>query len=266
VNKENVKFINRELINMRLMNIIKDEDEMKYIFPSRDVYLIIKREYSNIPVPNGPNYIIIISVYGIYGNKMFDIKTDEVNIARIVDCMNYFNSELGGYGDSMDIELSPFDSNSFEFIYFSLERIPSAISVDEMRYPNGDPVYAPYIQDTMDIFDIKFEIKKYSKPNETLTVMYSTLLNTSSLDELSYSLFFVSLIDLDPNDYNSRVEYDYMYEDSDPKAYINSKNIDFDSLDQTMERVLYNRYNTLEKRILNSNVKVNTYNNSNKLE
>jgi hypothetical protein len=263
MNKENSLYINKELINMRIANIIKDEDEMKYIFPARDVYLDIKREDSNIPVPNGANYIITIGVYGIYGNKMFDIKTDEINMARIVDCINYFNSELGGYGDSMDIEISPSDSTNFEFIYLSLTRLPG-ISQSEKLYSNGQEQYNPYVQDTMDIFDIKFEIKKYSKLYETLNVMYTTTLNTSSLDDLSYSLFFVSLIDLDPAYYSNSIEYDYMYDNTNNiDSYSDSKSIDFDSLDQSMERVLSNRYNTLNQRILNSNVKVNTYNNPN---
>ena len=171
------------MMNLKLMNIIKDDDNMIWTSPYRDIIFEINRMENTMSEyfqEYWGKYIISITVKNNLGTTITEIRFSEIDAVRILDAMTFFLTEGSyGYGDSMLIELNTSNSN-LNYPYFNFEVVN----------------YTPdsYIEDDMlEERNIKFDVKINSPFYRKNQVLCTIFMNHNELNELIFDIYLISL-------------------------------------------------------------------------
>lgn len=178
------------MMNLKLMNIIKDDDNMIWTSPYRDIIFEINRMENTMSEyfqEYWGKYIISITVKNNLGTTITEIRFSELDAVRILDAMTAFLEVREGYGDSTIIYINP-NNSMLENYMFDLEVIPLPKNMMNDEEPLKDR-------------DIRFNINVYSPFMGKICTLATMLLSGEELNNLAYSIFFVGLLDaeVDPD-------------------------------------------------------------------
>lgn len=195
MNLKNMTVEQHLMIEMKIMGLIRGDEEMEWISPNREFKFIINR-YENRLWNNEQNghYVITIDTANIIGVLITQIKFSEIDAIRILDSINNFLYDMdGGYGESMTIYMETPNNLRMENKIIYLERI---IVDEEKEYKENNIIR-----------NIKFQILQYSSFHETLIPIITILVGTEELEDFAFKIFFYSLIDIDiPIQYDQQLE------------------------------------------------------------
>lgn len=183
------------MIGMKIMGLIRGDEEMEWISPNREFKFVINR-YENRLWNNDQDghYVITIDIINMIGVHIIQIKFSEIDAVRILDSINTFLYDWnGGSGESMTIYMEAPNNLRMENEIIYMERI---LVDEEKEYKENNTIR-----------DILFQIRQYSSFHETLIPIVTTVLGTEELENLAFQIFFYSLIDIDiPMQYNQQLE------------------------------------------------------------
>ena len=194
------------LLEMKLANIIKDDDNMDWTSPDNQFMFTIKRYDTTFGIDN-PNliisnedsrYLIELSIKDIVGVEIIKIYFSELDTIRILDSMNtfLFDFECQTYSD-ISIYLDPNNGRlETNIIYLLRDDINPYYNnpyfVNEMRGINRD---------------IRFELRKYCPTQESIIPILTFYASNEELTDFMFIMYFCILIDLDvPPEYISSIE------------------------------------------------------------
>lgn len=173
------------MMNLKLANIIKDEEDLVWESPFRDIFFHISRVENTIGIykETWGRYIITIDVKNNLGTTITQIRFSELDAIRILDSMTAFTEWGGGSGESMYIQINPNTTQLYDHIFY-LQRL------NLPEYP-----------DDQIIRDIKFDVNSYSKMHGQMVPLTTILLCDEELNDLVFKIFFVALLDvqMDPD-------------------------------------------------------------------
>lgn len=172
------------MTNMKIMNLIKDSDEMQWFTPYKDfIFNISRRENQLWSCLDGQGkYIIDIDIKNNIGINIMKISFSEIDAIRILDSMSQFLTFGGGFGESMTIYINP-NNTRLESPVFEFYRV---ILPDNQLVEEGGSNR-----------DIRFKINQYSMVYRTDINLFTTFINEDELNELIFDIFFVGLIDIE---------------------------------------------------------------------
>lgn len=175
------------LMNMYLAGIIKDDEDMIWASPYKDIIFHISRVENQIAYyrKNWGQYIIIIDIKNNLGTTITQLRFSELDAIRILDCMTQFTEWQSGSGESMIIQINPNTLQMFNQ-YIDLFRLPSIDAVDE--------------EETI-FRDIQLKINHYSVQHGLYVPLVTLNISDDELNDLIFKIFFVALLDvqMDPN-------------------------------------------------------------------
>ena len=191
---------------LNLKNIIKDDDNMIWNSPNNMYKLDIKRydgKGNFITDSNSGNYIIEIKVLNNIGVEIYKFRMNEIDLVRVVDSLSFYEYETGfeSYA-SMVIGLNPLNNCS----QFQTEPRIKLMRVPEYDIP---PEFNNIIfnKEMEEYRDNHLTIYDYNYYTKVETPILSVYISDSELDELTYDLYFVGLIDIQlPNEAISTLE------------------------------------------------------------
>ena len=185
---------------LNLKNVIKDDDNMVWYSPNKMYKFDIQRYDGKGNFTNTNecgNYIIEIKIYNNIGVEMYKIRMNELDLVRVVDNMSFYQYETGfeSYA-SIVIGLNPMNNCSQ---FMNEPRIKLTRVVEDMIPPE---FYGVIFDKKMDEYrDNHLLIYDYNYYTKTETPILSIYISDTELDELTYDLYFVGLIDIPlPND------------------------------------------------------------------
>ena len=187
----NMSAIERQLMmDMRIMNIIKDDNEMEWISPHKDLIFTVTRTENQLwcAEENQGKYVININIKNNLGVNIIDIKFSEIDAVRILDCISTFLVDFDACsGTSMTVYINP-NGTRLECPIFDMIRINSS------QFEMYDEESEEFSR------DINFSVKQYSSIYGTIVNICNVLINDDELENLAFTIFFVGLIDLDVPD------------------------------------------------------------------
>lgn len=193
------------LLEMKLANIIKDDDSMEWRTPDNQFIFYITR-YNSTKI-NNPNlnisyndsrYIVELIVKDIVGVEINRVYFSELDTIRLLDSMNMFMFEFECqlYSD-MSVYLDPNNGRlETNIIHLLRDNIISYSDnpyfVNEMRGINRD---------------IRFELRKYCPTQETIIPILTFYVSNEELTDFMFIIYFSILIDIEiPLEYISSIE------------------------------------------------------------
>ena len=197
------------LMEMRLMNTIKDSDHMEYTIPVDGTKFYIDR-YDTMYSGVGTRYLITTKVVNNLGTTLTEFRMNESDLLAILDCIDQFMTCMS-YGDEMPIYTNPSQGTMCNTMikltrkdigseYYDLD----VTDIGEMVFPDhkfniaSKPDCIPaYLVDNKhgDFRDILFEILQYSPYHQIMVPIYNVNMSDSELHGLTFDYFFCGLMD-----------------------------------------------------------------------
>lgn len=176
--------IDNILLNMKMMNIIKDDDNMEYISNYNGIKIEMSRNDSNYT--NNSKYIIFFKVFNLYGTLLTELRFDEFKALEILNLFGiqfideycYNNGITTGYNDN----INSFNDMTIKNIHIEALNIQlrGITNIDENNcYRN-----------------ILFQINQLSVLDNSCCNMVVMMLSLQELSDLLYNLYYVSLLDI----------------------------------------------------------------------
>ena len=198
------------LSQMRITNMIKDNDYMEYIIPVDGTKFIINRydtKYSTI----GTQYLITTKVVNNLGTTLTEFRMSETDLLIILDNIDQFITSMS-YDDEMPLYTNP-SQGTMTNNMIKLTKKNINLDYDDdidfdtfgMVFPDhkfniaSKPNCIPeYMVDNKhgDFRDILFEIYQYSPYHQNMVPIYNAYISESELHDLVFAYFFVGLIDI----------------------------------------------------------------------
>jgi len=176
------------LMNMYLQGVIKDDEDMIWESPYKDIIFHISRVENQIGYyrENWGQYIIIIDIKNNLGTTITQLRFSEIDAIRILDCMTQFTEWGSGSGESMIIQINPNTLQMFNQ-FIDLFRLPG------VEYINNDGNEI--------LRDIQLKINHYSPQHGLFAPLITLIISDDELNDLVFKIFFVALLDvqMDPD-------------------------------------------------------------------
>lgn len=182
------------LIQLKLMNMIKDGDSMEYVTPNKDFKFLIDRYDSAFSNTYGNRYVIETKVFNMIGTCISIFRINESECIRLLDTLDAFLNDIDGsmFGYNLSMPFSP-QQGTFCYYIFEITRIHI-----DLEYI--DTVNQKYLvtENYDDIRDIVITLKQVSvtNPNHIVPV-FNFNTSDAELKDFMFSYFFVGLIDLE---------------------------------------------------------------------
>lgn len=188
------------LLEMKLSNIIKDDDNMEWRSPDKQFIFEIKR-YDSMFSIDGSRYRIELIIKDILGVIITQISFSELDAIRILDSINVFLYDMDNQTLSdMAIYIDP---NNGRLETNILYMIRDDILRSEFY---NNPYYVNEMTGTYR--DVKFELRKYSPYQETIIPILTFYISNEELNDFMFAIYFTCLIDIEiPTEYISSMEY-----------------------------------------------------------
>lgn len=188
------------LLEMKLSNIIKDDDNMEWRSPDKQFIFEIKR-YDSMFSMDGSRYRIELIIKDILGVIITQISFSELDAIRILDSINVFLYDMDNQTLSdMSIYIDP---NNGRLETNILYMIRDDILRSEFY---NNPYYVNEMTGTYR--DVKFELRKYSPYQETIIPILTFYISNEELNDFMFAIYFTCLIDIEiPTEYISSMEY-----------------------------------------------------------
>lgn len=188
------------LLEMKLLNIIKDDDNMEWCSPDKQFIFEIKR-YDSMFSMDGSRYRIELIIKDILGVIITQISFSELDAIRILDSINVFLYDMDNQTLSdMSIYIDP---NNGRLETNILYMIRDDILRSEFY---NNPYYVNEMTGTYR--DVKFELRKYSPYQETIIPILTFYISNEELNDFMFAIYFTCLIDIEiPTEYISSMEY-----------------------------------------------------------
>lgn len=188
------------LLEMKLSNIIKDDDNMEWRSPDKQFIFEIKR-YDSMFSMDGSRYRIELIIKDILGVIITQISFSELDAIRILDSINVFLYDMDNQTLSdMSIYIDP---NNGRLETNILYMIRDDILRSEFY---NNPYYVNEMTGTYR--DVKFELRKYSPYQETIIPILTFYISNEELNDFVFAIYFTCLIDIEiPAEYISSMEY-----------------------------------------------------------
>lgn len=182
------------LIQLKLMNMIKDGDSMEYVTPNKDFKFLIDRYDSAFSNTYGNRYVIETKVFNMIGTCISTFRINESECIRLLDTLDAFLNDIDGsmFGYNLSMPLSP-QQGTFNFNIFEVSRIP--IDLEYIDTINQKYLITENYDDIRDIV-ITFKQASVSNPYH-LVPLFNFNTSDAELKDFMFSYFFVGLIDLE---------------------------------------------------------------------
>lgn len=194
---------------------------MKWVSPDRNYTFLIKRVPNNLWGGNESEYIINIDILNNVGVRLYTLRTTEVGMITVISSLleftDYYMGEEFGMYNSHTITFDPAPDNTSSTLIVSrediygkvMENTSTAFEPCPYREETNKPYSSFYFNELYDEYrEILLRIDNYNPFQETLVPVVATYLSDMELEELSFILFFETLIDIDvPPRYMSDMEY-----------------------------------------------------------
>ena len=197
------------IMEMRLMNTIKDSDHMEYTIPVDGTKFYIDR-YDTMYSGVGTRYLITTKVVNNLGTTLTEFRMNESDLLAILDNIDQFITCMS-YSDEMPIYTNPSQGTMCNTM-IKLTKKNIDLDYDDINFDTFGMVFPDhkfniaskpncipeYIVDNKhgDFRDILFEIYQYSPYHQNMVPIYSAYISESELHDLVFAYFFVGLIDI----------------------------------------------------------------------
>ena len=199
------------LLRDEVMGIIGIGGDIVEWKPANGIYVFHISRQPNQLWASESQYIITIEIFTNLGTKLLELRFNEIDALRILDCFAVYSNEYPNEidDDEMYIHINP-NNTRLETHVIKLHRI-----MQQRVYVNQ------YGQQVTHNDDIIFTISQVSNTHQNMVNLVSMNLSYEELDDLAFKLFFVGLIDISDI---REVSYEYNEAFSRVENYIVSKN------------------------------------------
>ena len=180
----------------RIININGGNETMEWYSPNNEFKFVINRYENTLwNNENDGHFVITVYIYNNIGILLAQLKFSEIDAIRILDSINEFQYEM------------ECQTGSSELIYINANNLRLDNKMIYLERLNVCPPDDYEIIPGYRFRDINFRINQYSPFHQTIINIVNIVLSTEELEELSFKLFFYTLIDIDlPEKYNIELE------------------------------------------------------------
>lgn len=205
-NEEKAINIIRE--ELKGVGVIDGDENMIWKSPDKHyTFKISRTELGNNNLYNNlPRYMVTVEVLNEIGIKMFNMRFNELDAVRILDNIQEFTG--GAYTDTGCSFIIPINAsntlmNSYQIYLENIFELEDKTMKAVGYNPTDDYYCDSDIDDRTYTFnDILLKIQQYNPMDERLINRVSIKLSYDEINDFAFTLFFVSIIDIDfPKEY-----------------------------------------------------------------